>query len=1127
MALLLMGIMGTLLVWVVDAKSQVINITWFNGSTAWQLIQSYTQNWDDLELYFLKSDWTTSHYTIMDRNMWATEPYNKNYNTTTINTASFWYHYQRWNNYGFEPCINTNTCNTFPNSEGTTTTIAQNIWSAYMPSKYARNTWSTSLSWMAWDTNVLKGVNIWWWGEDTYESNQGGTLIGYNNDWRVLSWRQWPCPNNYYIPSTFDWLTIRSAWWDSVLNSSVWSQIASDLLLPPAGYRDHGRTVYRQGTHGYYWSSSNPSDDTTSAPMLVIIWSSISSQNGSYRSDGFSVRCAKSSPNTLTFTLQANGWTKAVVAFTGTVNTWRFTTLWTPVRTDGKAFLWWYSDESFNNRINVWDAVTSNLYAKWQCWNHEHQEWSNCVIDSYTITWKNDDGSTIDTTTVNYGVTPTHTAPTKAATQQYTYTFAGWSPAVVSVTADATYTATYTPNIRSYDVSIVALSSAYGSVSDSSVNANYWTTISTNWNVLTIWSTTVTATEELDTDEWDYSFVNWTFSNCGTVGLEEVRPSCTITANFTRVKKQYSVTFVDEDGETVLKAATAYDYGTPAASIVKPADPTKAATQQYTYTFNGWTPTITEVTEDATYRATYSSIVNSYTATIGVSPVNYGIVSDDSVTADYGTTISVAWNTVTIGETTITAIEATDTDEWDYSFVNWTNSCGAELTGNCTVTANFTRVKKQYNVTFVDEDGTTVLDSQTVAYGETPIYAGETPTKAGDNTYTYTFGWWSPELSSVIWDATYTATYDEHYIEYTITFVNYDGTPVSTSWYHYGDTVVVPSDPRRTDYVFDGWNPAVESTVNGNATYTATWKDDKNNNGTPDEDENPWIVTVHYVYSRGWEASADQTWIYLSGLAFSFTSPAITYYTADVDTVTWTWKDEAQEFTVTYTPINDRNRNWIADEEETLSSWWSGWGWRRILDDNSEKSEQDTEDSQPTEEASAETSEWHGYTQEFIDAYTFAYRNWITTQSPITNADMDWNLTRIAMAKMLSKFSINVVWMKPDETRINKFNDVSDELDEQYDNWVTLAYQLGIMWINMPNNEFRPFDLVTRWEFATALSRILWWDKYNVLDTNNMPFYQKHIDALKKEWIITQINPTMNELRWYVMLMLLRSNTFN
>ncbi|MDO5541651.1 MAG: InlB B-repeat-containing protein, partial [Eubacteriales bacterium] len=49
--------------------------------------------------------------------------------------------------------------------------------------------------------------------------------------------------------------------------------------------------------------------------------------------------------------------------------------------------------------------------------------------------------------------------------------------------------------------------------------------------------------------------------------------------------------------------------------------------------------------------------------------------------------------------------------------------------------------------------------------------------------------------------------------------------------------------PVRKDYVFAGWSPAVAETVTADATYTATWKEDKNNNGTPDDEEDRYTVT--------------------------------------------------------------------------------------------------------------------------------------------------------------------------------------------------------------------------------------------------------------------------------------------
>lgn len=136
-----------------------------------------------------------------------------------------------------------------------------------------------------------------------------------------------------------------------------------------------------------------------------------------------------------------------------------------------------------------------------------------------------------------------------------------------------------------------------------------------------------------------HEFLGWSTNSESTE--VEYQPGKIYTANESLALyavwkiKNFKVTFVDDDGSTILKAAKEYPYGTLAEDIEKPDDPTKSTTAQYRYEFAGWSPAIANVTADATYKATYSKTPNKYTITyLGGGSLPSGKTNPDTYTCE-------------------------------------------------------------------------------------------------------------------------------------------------------------------------------------------------------------------------------------------------------------------------------------------------------------------------------------------------------------------------------------------------------------------------------------------------------------------------------------------------------------
>ena len=112
-------------------------------------------------------------------------------------------------------------------------------------------------------------------------------------------------------------------------------------------------------------------------------------------------------------------------------------------------------------------------------------------------------------------------------------------------------------------------------------------------------------------------------------------------------------------------------------------------------------------------------------------------------------------------------------------------------------------IAESYTITWKNGDEILETDNY-VPDGETPEYNGETPTKTADAMYTYSFAGWSPEISDVTGNVTYTAQFSSTAKSYTITY-KVDGEIYKTESVSYGNSITLSDAPTKEGYTFSGW----------------------------------------------------------------------------------------------------------------------------------------------------------------------------------------------------------------------------------------------------------------------------------------------------------------------------------
>ncbi len=522
-----------------------------------------------------------------------------------------------------------------------------------------------------------------------------------------------------------------------------------------------------------------------------------------------------------------------------------------------------YSDDKYDYTFEGWKveqgATVSGDYTEVASYSK--------TLRKFTVTFNYGDGKS-DVQTVVYGdkaVEPTEGLE-KSETAEYEYIFKGWdSSNWLNVTKDITVNAEYIAVENYHEVRFVAedgktLLSEVQYVrylKDSAVQPDAAGLVKTS------------------DDEFDYTFDGWTYTDKEGVqqfvsladenGLfGKIDKDYTFTVHFDKTVRNYEVVFLDDDGSVISSAS--YAYGTLLADVA-PQTPVKEANQQYTYVFEKWIDekgieadlSQTTVVGAATFTAVYSATVNEYTVIF--------LYGDDKKSEQ-----KVRYGSAAVAPSAEEAAKST-TATTKYIFQGWENANWLNVTQDMTINAVYLEIEVYHKVAFYTEDGNTLLSApQYVRYDKDTLVLPDVSQIVKQQTvqFTYEFDGWNyttergasgfilhseleTKVNSIDDSYTFTAHFKETVRQYTVTFLDDDGTTIDAATVDYGTVISTVEPPKPTKeqteqyvFTFAGWVD-----VNGEAFDTAaTVSGDIYLKATYNRELRPYTVTFIYGNNR-------------------------------------------------------------------------------------------------------------------------------------------------------------------------------------------------------------------------------------------------------------------------------------